>query len=251
MANTQVSGGICLFLLSVVGLGTTPVPSKAATWTGCFGGINTGYAFSGESKKSNTIYLGGAPAEGETDRNSLSGGVGGIEVGCNRRFSNVVFGVDLDGWLQNVSGSSNGPPPFPLPETVHTSTRSTVAGAASLRLGYALGDTLIYGKGGVAATTFKHHGYIFDNSSGAALDSLSNNRTASVGYIVGAGVERALSDRWSIKVEYNYMDFGRTRQPYLVDLDYATSSPTLINGSSASRETESILKVGIVYRLFR
>lgn len=78
-------------------------------------------------------------------------------------------------------------------------------GLLSGRLGYAWDRTLLYVKGGGALAREK---YIFRIPS--ATLSLTPTDTR-YGWFVGAGVEYALTTNWTIKVEYNYIDFGTER----------------------------------------
>jgi outer membrane immunogenic protein len=67
---------------------------------------------------------------------------------------------------------------------------------------------LIYGKAGVA---WAHTNYT-DNWAIAGFPVFSgigsSNNTAQVGWTVGTGVEWAIWNNWSIKAEYDYLDFG-------------------------------------------
>jgi outer membrane immunogenic protein len=77
-------------------------------------------------------------------------------------------------------------------------------GTARARIGYAADRVLWYATGGVAWGT---------NEVGASLAApgLFLAGTASdthVGWTVGAGVEWALVDNWTAKVEYLYLDLG-------------------------------------------
>ncbi len=77
-------------------------------------------------------------------------------------------------------------------------------GTLRARIGFTLADSLLlYGTGGVAfmQTDSWTLGNNFNESSWDA-----KTRT---GWVIGAGVEYALTERWSAKAEYLYMDFGK------------------------------------------
>ena len=90
------------------------------------------------------------------------------------------------------------------------------------RLGYALDRTLFYAKGGVAFfdADFKA------NYAGQSCKTLGTCGTGGpstfnydhsdtlVGWTVGAGVEYALSQSWSLKAEYQHFDFGSMSYSY-------------------------------------
>src|SRR6201999_2516002 len=74
---------------------------------------------------------------------------------------------------------------------------------ATARVGYAVDHSLFYVKGGGAWISES-----FSSSTPGVLFT-TGNQTRS-GWTVGAGWEYAFAPSWSIKAEYNYMDFGNT-----------------------------------------
>jgi outer membrane immunogenic protein len=95
-----------------------------------------------------------------------------------------------------------------------------------------------YATGGLA------YGEVNSNETIAAT-SFSNSETL-VGYTVGAGIEGAIGGNWTAKLEYLYVDLGRTTGPF------ATTIPALGGGtltsSYSSHVTDNILRVGLNYR---
>lgn len=73
-------------------------------------------------------------------------------------------------------------------------------GTIRARVGYALGRTLIYGTGGIA---FLHSNEVI---VGNDADETNFAQGWNTGYVVGAGVEHAFTDRLSAKIEYLYAD---------------------------------------------
>ena len=67
-----------------------------------------------------------------------------------------------------------------------------------------------------------------------------------MGYTVGAGVEGAIGGNWTAKLEYLYVDLGKTSGSFL------TTIPALGGGvltsNFSSRITDNVLRVGINYR---
>ena len=82
------------------------------------------------------------------------------------------------------------------------------------RLGYAVDRSLFYIKGGVAAGAFSEL-YTIDDPTGILTGSVDSTR---VGWTAGAGLEYALLPNWSIKIEYNYLDFEAKRQTITTNL---------------------------------
>jgi outer membrane immunogenic protein len=77
-------------------------------------------------------------------------------------------------------------------------------GLLSARLGYAFDRYLLFAKGGAAVADAL---YVVD-LPGIVSVQRSDTR---FGWTVGAGIEWAVLGNWSIKAEYNYIDFGTVR----------------------------------------
>jgi outer membrane autotransporter protein len=172
-----------------------------------------------------------------------SGVLIGGTLGYNYQIDRYVIGIEADGSWTNYSGSASCGPlststvidssgeaatvtqPF-FQTTCHDNMSwiATVAG----RVGYLFGPrTLTYLKGGVA---FGHEtwsvscnlgplngqpassaisGFIEDchNPAGARFDNISASDTR-VGGTIGYGAEFALTQNWSVKGEFDWIDFG-------------------------------------------
>ncbi|HEY1544577.1 MAG TPA: outer membrane protein [Xanthobacteraceae bacterium] len=162
-----------------------PMVTKAApyvapgfNWTGLYVGVNGGggwgHAF--------TDLSGGM---------GTSGGVAGGTIGYNAQFGAWVLGLEGDMDWSDVSGSrSTGGCPGC---SVSNDWLSTARG----RVGYAFGSWLPYVTGGLAAGDVK--------ASAPGFPGATNTQ---IGWAAGAGVEYALSNQWSAKVEYLHVDLG-------------------------------------------
>ena len=158
---------------------------------------------------------------------------------------------------------------FGLPTTANAaatlSTKTDFIGTVTGRLGYAVGSIgqgLIYGKGGVAWIVNRHSntGSVTTVDCATAVSPFCQTRRnallpttfftafnwtgkeTSVGWTIGAGVEWAMWGNWTIKGEYDYLDFG-TKTVTLND-------PLLGVGpaSVSLRQRISQVKFGINYR---
>jgi len=153
---------------------------------------------------------------------SGSGFTGGIQGGYNWQVGRIVFGGEGDfgafNLVKSVSRSGSFPVPFlgtayTLDESMSTDWLITLRG----RLGFTVTPALmLYGTVGVALTDFKFSSSYSDNAidstfpGGTGSSSVSNVLT---GWTIGGGGEWLLNDRWSIKGEYLYVDFGSTNVP--------------------------------------
>ncbi|MEJ0012542.1 MAG: outer membrane protein [Bauldia sp.] len=114
-----------------------------------------------------------------------SGWTGGGYLGYNLQTNqNLVVGLEADALFANKSGS-NGT------TTITNNFNGTVRG----RLGYAVDRFMIYGTGGLAV-----------GNLGSTAPSES---TTKVGWTAGAGVEMALTDKVTGRVEYRHTDLGQ------------------------------------------
>ena len=81
--------------------------------------------------------------------------------------------------------------------------RRIPARSASLRVGAAFGNGLLYGKAGVVWGRFNFH----------REDSNPTNVNGSAtlpGLLLGLGLEYAFSQNWTGKIEYNYLNYVET-----------------------------------------
>jgi outer membrane immunogenic protein len=169
---------------SAADLGRAPMISKAPvyapaySWAGFYLGVNGGGGF-GNS----------AWASQSTDFNT-SGGLFGGQAGYNWQFGQTVLGLETDIQWSGIKGS--GACAFGC------ETKNDWFGTVRGRLGYAYDRFLPYVTGGLA------YGNVEANP---AFGFTSQSKT-STGWTVGAGLEFALAQNWTAKVEYLYMDLG-------------------------------------------
>jgi outer membrane immunogenic protein len=153
---------------------------QAYNWSGFYLGINGGYGF-GKSKW--------------TDTNSFDvrGGLGGGTVGYNWQVGQAVFGLEGDGDWSGLKGSTNTGCP------AGCQTRSDWLATARGRLGFAADRLMPYVTGGLAVGDIK-----------ATTPGFSGNDNDRTGWTAGGGVEFAIAGPWSAKLEYLYVDLGRS-----------------------------------------
>ena len=218
MASTSPAlTGLAALLLISGGVQAADLPSRAETpafapppifsWTGFYVGALVG----GGSGISSFADPYGSSIYGDRIHTPLVEGGGQIGYTVQVPGSHVVLGVEADGGAARLAGTNtciafSG---FYLPANcgVHGNALATGTGRVGYTFG-ADGRTLAYVKGGVAVLFGNRD--ITTNSAelyGRPLDATSSGATR-VGYTVGAGIEQALSSAWSVKLEYDYMDFA-------------------------------------------
>ncbi|MDQ0391784.1 outer membrane protein [Labrys monachus] len=214
------------------------------SWTGLYAGINGGYAFGTRRDANMTEALGGSP-ENTFKYGSLSqkGGFGGIQAGYNQQYGNFVLGLEADIEGAAIDGKAsrfnnhNG-------STVSTKDNVNWFGTVRPRIGYAFDNILIYATGGVA---FGGVRYGQDYYQRDVLIYTANSRDSStkVGFVLGAGVEYAINDHWSAKLEYQYIDLG-TSKASAPEITGPTVTGYSINGKM--RTDFSTIRLGLNYR---
>jgi outer membrane immunogenic protein len=167
----------------------------AFNWSGFYIGGNIGYGWG----QGDTNNVGGIPLSWNQD-----GFFGGGQIGWNWQApgSPWVWGVEVDSQWANmeddVTVAGGG-------IVANAFSELNYFGTARLRLGYAAWDrAMIYATGGLAWGTNEIGASV---AAGPFLAGASSSNTH-VGWTVGAGVEWALLDNWSAKVEYLYLDLG-------------------------------------------
>jgi len=185
-------------------------PVAVYDWSGLYGGGILGGAWATNDVSDPGLGIVGTglgvPVIQTTNSNGF---IGGIEGGSNYQFGKLVVGWEGDITWGNLNGTSTaaitGPliPGVTLSRSVTADTKWTATAASTL--GIAHNNWLLYGKAGVAWANVSYT----DNWSVAGVGLFggtgSDNR---VGWTVGTGVEWAVWNNWSVKAEYDYLDFG-------------------------------------------
>ncbi|MCC2097788.1 MAG: porin family protein, partial [Hyphomicrobiales bacterium] len=183
-----------------------PAPVYAApvfTWTGFYAGVTAGYA---GDKFTYPLTVTGAPIAASASVTS-GGLLFGATIGYNYQFANnFVLGLEADWSWANVKGQvglNAAIGPIGIGATAGSELKSF--GTLRARAGYAWNRALFYVTGGFAWGEVDSGLNAALGPIGVAL-SRSNNLT---GWVIGAGVEYALTSNWSFKTEYLYADLGK------------------------------------------
>lgn len=167
----------------------------AFSWTGCYFGGNIGGAW-GHREWHDTVY-GLNWSNGDNNGRFIGGG----QVGCNYQFSQFVIGVEGDfDWGSN--NDNNNTFIGPLGHNFAVTGNDRWVATAAARLGWAWDHTLLYAKGG--GGWIHNNGFtVTDLTTGASLSSNTDNTRS--GWLVGAGIEYAFTNNWTVKFEYDYI----------------------------------------------
>ena len=176
-------------------------------WTGFYVGTQSGAA-SGTAKVADPY----APSI-FGDKVGTSGEFGGAVLGYNTMIGKLVAGVEADANWADLDGTNTCFAASPYYVSSNCHAHIDAFGTLTARLGTTVGNsgrTLLYAKGGVAWESIKleaTQNSAFTNFPGFPGTSVSETKW---GWTVGAGVERALTGRWSVKAEYDYLNFGNS-----------------------------------------
>jgi outer membrane immunogenic protein len=236
-----------VLIFSQIAPGAESAPSF--DWTGPYAGVHLGYGQGNADTYVNPLPLpristDQAPSTLSPDPGGI---VGGVQLGYNYQMSRFVAGIEADFSGSGMSGSKSVSPillnngaTFQGVISAHENTNWY--GTLRPRLGYTVQPTvLVYATGGLAygdvsysANTNFGQGY---NSYPASLSA------AKVGWALGGGVEYAVSKRWTVKVEYLYMDLGS---------ESVTAGPISPNPPNTEgykwNTTANIFSIGVNYK---
>jgi outer membrane immunogenic protein len=194
-----------------------PVAVAAYNWTGCYVGGNIGGKWAREGDVVNIAAATGPG--GPSPASSLDLGtatpsafIGGGQVGCNWQSGHLVLGIEGDAEAQHY-GRTTTLVGFPAVLFVPGDTfdlRSDWQASVRGRIGYAWDRTLLYVTGGVAFTDLRATTtWVPGVFGGFAFPGTITSQTKDlVGGTVGAGVEQAITDNFTVGVEGRYTWYG-------------------------------------------
>ncbi len=182
--------------------GPAPAYYPVATvydWGGGYTGINGGYAFG----QSNWYDALNPSLTGSSGDFNINGGLAGVTAGVSGQFGWFVLSVEGDFDWQGIRGTSSSA----FCTSIFTSgaagaglscrTASNWVGTLRARFGYASDRVLVYGTAGGAGANVE-----------TSLSGLPVQNNAEFGWTVGGGLEVALAENWTAKVEYLFVDLS-------------------------------------------
>jgi len=196
------------------------VASPVYDWSGFYIGINGGYGFGSSDWTS--------PLPADTGSFSVDGFLAGGTIGINYQAQQFVFGFEGDADWANLSGSSASGLCFGAAGPGVCLTRERWLGTFRGRVGYAINRLLVFATAGGATGNIS-----------AGLNPPGTTDSSNVfGWTVGGGLEAALTENWTSKVEYLYVDLGNGSCPINCGVGVPITVPL----------TESLVRAGINYK---
>lgn len=222
-----------------------------ADWNGFYAGVFAGYGLDREADTSSSTS-GTYPAGGgalyevtyDSSRSRVETALGGVRAGYNFQSGNIVLGTEAgvmfgnfgkqsvanSDWVYDDDDVGPDDDSFHLTASSVRSFDSTVAGTLEAKLGVALGDWLLYGKGGLAVAegtatgrhTMTGSGPGLGNVSVGSYDGDSSASALLFGTTFSLGAEAMVSEQLSFGIEVGMLS--------LADLvaDDFTEFPTVV-----------------------
>jgi len=195
-------------------------------WSGGYVGVNAGVAINSSEFKSDYRYVGQDQIDPDTEalideldhRASASDTwfSAGILAGYNWQVSGVVLGIEGDFNYLGMSATMNNDvsdvmSEIMTPETTYArdsiSSDANWFGTVRARLGYAMGNFMLYGTAGLAYGEMDvKQELLAENGTESAAWSATTGGW-NMGWAAGGGMEYAI-DRWVVGAEYLYVDLG-------------------------------------------
>jgi len=196
-------------------LSTPPLAPVPYSWSGLYIGLNAGYT---SAKVTETASGGG------TASSNLPGGIGGFQIGANYQTGALVLGfeADFDGTMTTKSVTGTG-----ITGTAQIPWIGTLRG----RVGYAFDRILLYVTAGGAATQLV--------STVNVAGTTASTTFTHGGWTAGGGLEAAITEDLSARVEYLYLDTG--------NINVAQTGAPVV--TVTGRVQDNLVRAGVNYRL--
>jgi len=234
--------------------------SPTYNWSGFYAGLTAGATWSSSHETTSlpcteplgvgaictTTFSGNGPLllsamDGSFSRTQFTGGA---DAGYNWQNGPGVYGVEFD--LESFKGASRSgaftSAAFGSPVVLNSSVDADWLFTARGRFGYAFDRVLAYATGGLASTRLNANFSYADTNGDTGSWSGSQNK---FGWVVGGGLQWALSSAWSVKAEYLYVNFGSiSASGAIVNQFFGYSNAV----STSADLTAQIARAGVNYK---
>lgn len=240
--------GMTAFALPAQSADTMDVAAPAAyNWSGLYAGVSGGYGW-GDFRQGWTAatYRGLGTYAGDADSTlSGNGGLFGANLGYNRQIDKFVFGLEADVSYTGMTARGeavDGDIWTPGDSFVET-WNADLDWLATLRgrAGMALDRVFVYGTAGLAIGGGSDKTWFdYRDGAGSGLSGVNKDREVHVGWAAGVGVETAITQKLTAKLEYLHADLG--------EATYMGNRGNLVLNYADASITADIVRVGLNYR---
>jgi len=189
-----------------------PAPHAPYSWTGCYTGFYFGFANANDPL---TTDLNGYAAAAGYSLAPSSWGISqspsvlaGGDLSCNWQpvGSQFVFGIEAEGGYMDLTGIRQQPAPGALTTIKVDSRLGPGYGDFAGRFGWVAWErVLFYGKAGVGV--IKSFSQLTDSPPDTSYIIAPGSKLITP-LVAGAGIEYAMTDRWTGRFEYLWFDHG-------------------------------------------
>jgi outer membrane immunogenic protein len=168
--------------------------------------------------------------------------IGGGQVGFNYQAGWFVGGIEGDfDWAANNNNNAVGVVlPVSGGHTIAVTSHDRWISTLAARLGVAANNWLFYGK--VGGGWVGNNGFnVADLTTGSSISIGSNTRS---GWLAGAGIEWAVTNNWTVKVEYDYLGLGS--RSFIVPAGAPLPAALIGDTFSGQRNVQEV-KIGFNY----
>lgn len=209
---------VTAFLLTVTVFLPSRADAQTYNWSGFYAGVNTGSGWG----SSDAVFTGLNPGWDEpyqafwpvAARRSMNpeGPLGGVQIGYNIHRGALLVGIEADAQymrLRDTSDTGIFPGPFPAMPAHNTRIFDSIETQSlftlRLRGGWTSGAALFYVTGGLGASQLEatRNFEVLANT----VPVIGRTSEMKLGWAVGAGIEYAVTERWSFKTEYLFTQF--------------------------------------------
>jgi len=205
-ALALLSGGATVQAADMAVKAAPFVPAPVFSWTGCYAGGHLGYA-SGTARQQS--FSSGSPTEFGSWDGDMSGGLGGLQLGCNYQFDRSwVIGVEGSYSLTDIKATLND---HYYPSYNYSNGQAKLSKMFSVtgRIGYTglNPNLLLYVKGGY----YSARQQIQTNLS--TYSYFTSTRNVS-GWGIGGGFEAVISGPWTFFVDYQHVSLRKNNNAW-------------------------------------
>ena len=206
------------------------------SWTGCYVGVHAGAGVMRDSVGASMVV--GNDYTG-------SGGLAGGQVGCNYQDGNWVFGAEGEGYWSGMKATdARSTSTFRDSDTDKNKYDFSIAA----RAGIAFDRTLVYGKAGWVWGKFD---FLETDTSPCGIGCVPFITTTAGGdtlngLLLGAGIEHAITNNWTVKLEYNFLRYG-SKEISFVDCNNRSTPACGLPFTNTYHADKQIFKIGVNY----
>lgn len=224
MMKTAMGALACALAAGAAGAQVTDA-TTAPSWAGPYVGVQVGYGFDQDSLVTDTgetpnnllaLSTGIRPSKFDPTRHGI---LGGGQAGFNLQSGNIVYGVEGDFSFLDSRGTQTYRSPqailtFPAGRRASVTNDVDWIGTARGRVGYAVGNAMIFATGGYAFGKIKGSAE-FDGDTESVVNYSGRHSYVGQGWTAGGGAElhpftSGMLARTSIKMDALYYDLGKS-----------------------------------------